>query len=1361
MADFPTSVAQERIWFVTQLEPEVARYNIGAAYALPTGCDLAGVRSALAQVLARHEALRTSLVPADDGGGAVRQRIHPAPAAEVAETDLRGLPPAEREPELQRIAAADAAGPFDLARPPLWRARLVRLTDDDARLVWTCHHTVFDATSAELFNSELWECYQAQTDGRPPQLPELPVQYVDYAAGQREHLTADRVEAVTEYWRKALDGLPDELGLPTDRPRPAGRDHRGDIHRFTLPAGLTAWVESWSRRHGLTPFMTMLAAFHVTLAGWTGRPDVYVGCPLSARTTPELAQLIGVFVNAVVIRVDLADDPSFQEVARRVRTRVLDALERQDTPVRTPRHEVMFNLVPVDSTGQVHNGTVMADLALDLNLRGGHLHGSLEYATDLFDASTMERLAARYVAVVEAALADADRSATALWPGPVSEVEWLDGGALPAPPQAVPARIAAQAQQSPDRVAIVDDGRTVTYAGLNLAAARFAARLSALGASAQRPVAVGLPRGIDAVVAILAAGYAGAPYLAIDPEGPPARAAAVLADADPPVLVAHTADPALLGDRHLVTPEDPPAPAAGHPPAPLPATGAGERDPAYLCYTSGSTGTPNGVLVSHAALAQFVAGAAARYRVTEADRVLQFSPLHFDASVEEIFVTLCAGATLVIRTDEMIESVPRLLAACAERGVTVLDLPTAYWHELVSALGTGATALPDCLHTVIIGGEAASPVRVGQWRALVPDHVRLLNTYGPTEATVVALAADLQGEQDGVPIGTPLPGVRAAVVDGELYLAGGGLATGYLHQPALTARRFPTLDGQTAYRTGDLVHRRADGQLVFAGRADDELKISGHRVDPTQVESVLWGHAGVRDVAVVATVPESGVPRLVAYYVPVGSDPADLREHAAAALPAPTVPAAFVALARIPRTSSGKVDRAALRDRATTAPGPAGGPAAVPADDHQRLVLDVWTEVLGARPGSVHDDFFDLGGQSLQTIQVATRLTAALGHEVEVTTVFQHPTAAALAAALHGGAPPVAERYPDDAVLPAEIRPRSGPGRNPARPGPRRVLLTGATGFVGRYLLRELLATTDAQVVCPVRAGTREQATERLRAAAGDATGAGDRLQAVAADLAEPAFGLDPAAFEALNDEIDTVYHAAAAVSLARDYGSVRAVNVLGTREVLRLASTGRPRAVHHLSTVAVTPFDDGYRRSKWVAEQLVAEAGRRGLPVAVYRLGRVTGPTDGSAVNPDDLIWRILRAGVAISALPDLRFAEPWTPVDWVARTVAARSRGAADGVHSLLPAAPTRLPEVLDAVVEYGFALPRVPVAEWRDAAVRTAEHAPVAVPLEATPSAAPPTIQYGTDSDCPVVDRALIHRYLDTAVSAGLLPAPSPPA
>ncbi|MGW0435670.1 thioester reductase domain-containing protein [Micromonospora sp. NPDC003197] len=1338
----PLTAAQAGIWAGQQLDLTSPAYNAGEYVELRGPLDVPVFEAALRQAMAEAEALhaRFTDAPAQHLDSTIGWPLHRVEVAGQAEalTWMR----------------ADLATPVDLTAGPLFTQALISTGPDTHLWYQRVHHIAADGYAFALLARRVAQLYTAARTGRDSPrgrfAPVRPVLDEDLVYQGSERYTTDR-----EFWTEYLADAPAPVSLAPATPM----GHGVRRHRVALPATLDASGTGWPD--------LVLAAVVALLHRRTGAGEVVLGLPVMGRLGSAALRVPCMAMNIVPMRIPVPPEATLTDLA----TVVADQL-RVTRPHHRYRYEQLrrdlglvggdrrlfgpvVNIMPFDYrlafdglTATSHNVSAgpVEDLSVAVADRGDGRHLDLDANPAAYSAADLAGYADELL----------DLLATAQRDTPVTRtVPILDGGPLPVPAEPVTELIRRAATTHPDRAAVVDGPRQVTYAELLADATGTADRLTALGAGPGTLVAVALPRGVEAVTAILGTLLSGAAYLPLDPDGPVERAETVLADARPALSI--TADGIQRRSDGI------------------------DRDPdlGYVIYTSGSTGRPNGVAVGRAALAHFVAGATHRYGITGTDRVLQFAPLHFDASVEEIFLTLGAGGTLVVRTEHMLESIADLLAGCAEYGVTVLDLPTAYWHELAYA----GLPMPLGLRTVIIGGEAALPERVARWHETVGADVRLFNTYGPTEATVVATVAELTPDETEVPIGLPLPGVRCAVVHDELWLLGGGLATGYLGQPELTARRFGALAGARAYRTGDRVRLRPDGQLAFAGRVDDEFKISGHRVDPGEVESVLLRHPAVAEAAVVGKAGAGGVKHLVAHVVTDLSD-VELREHAGRALPAAVVPAVFVRTSRLPRTSSGKIDRTALRAVEVV-------PVAAdePASDAERAVLAVLREVLGVGRIGPDDDFFALGGQSLQSIQVANRLG------VPVATVFAYPTAAGLARLLaerSGAAPDSASEsalsagpatddvaeHVTDAVLPAGIGPRPVPGVG-------RVLLTGATGFVGIHLLAELLTRSTDRVACLVRAGDAAAGLTRLREAL-DRHGLRvpmDRVDVVVGDLTQPYAG----------PPVDAVYHAAASVSVVRGYRSLRPANVDGTRYLLAL---GVP--FHHVSTVAVATepgfvaahpgLRDGYQRSKWAAEELVRQAGDRGVPVTVYRLGRVVGPADTGYVNPDDLVWRILRAGVPRGVLPDLGVAEPWTPVDWVAATVVALARSGATGVHNLVPLPPVRLSQVSAWVRDYGFAVEVVPLPIWQDrvrADASDADSATLAffdqtgpvIPEQAVPSSSVHTgpdagIQTGSGRQpgsvgvpplvagppCPPVDRALMYRYLDHAVKVGLLPAPS---
>jgi nonribosomal peptide synthetase MxcG len=1286
----PLSEAQAGIWAGAQLDRNSPTYNTAEYVAFTGHLDVDALTAAIRQTI--------------DEATALHVRFTDGPHQTVADRSDWRLHEITVDSHAEALAwmRADLDQPVDLQTGPLFTTALIRTGARNYLWYQRIHHIAADGYAFSLLARRVAAHYTARRTGTAPTAgfgSWRSVLEADAAYRDSPNFATDR-----EFWRDYLAGMPTPATLaPSSAMARTVLRHRSDL------TGLNRADPSWPNR--------VLAAVAAHLYRSTGATEVVLGLPVMGRLGTPALRVPCMAMNIVPLRVLVIAGDTLADLAARIGEAI-----RESRPHHRYRYERLrrdlgllggerrlfgpvVNLMPFDyrldfagiaATSHSLAAGPVEDLSVTVANRGRGFRLELDANPASYDAPTLARHAEALRDLITAA------PDTPIGEAPVV----LDGGPLPVAPRAVTELITAHATTNPGRTAIVHTGHKVSYGELHAMATELAATFTSLGAGAGTVVAIELPRGIDAVTAMLAAHYVGGGYLPLDPDGPAERRTRILRDARPGLIVTDDGIEAR-------------------------ADGVTRPGLAYLMYTSGSTGRPNGVAVGRPALAHFVAGATDTYGITAEDRVLQFAPLHFDASVEEIFLTLCAGATLVVRTEQMLDSIPALLQACAEHGVTVLDLPTAYWHELAYA----RLPLPACVRTVIIGGEAALAARVAQWHSTVDPKVRLFNTYGPTEATVVATVAHLRPGDEDVPIGRPLPGVRALLADGELYLLGGGLADGYLSGPP----RFTTVAGARAYRTGDRVRLRADGQLVFVGRVDDEFKISGHRVDPAEIEAVLLRHPDVREVAVVGHAALGGSRRLVAH-VAGAAAVAELRSLATRHLPAAVAPSSFVYSESLPKTRNGKIDRAALRAEVTSAP--IDDTALSPM---QREVLAVWCEVLDRTDLSIQDDFFELGGQSLQTIQVATRLGTA------ASTVFANPTVAALASALKSAVDDVRSAdYPADAVLPADIWPRAGDVRH------GRVLLTGATGFVGCHLLGQLLAGTDARVACLVRADSQDAALDRLRRTATERGVAvdWDRVDVVAGQLTDTP------------SDVDSVYHAAATVSLTRGYQSMRSSNVAGTMAMLRI---GVP--VHHVSTVAVGAAEesfvaagdhlrDGYQQSKWVAEELLRKAGERGLPVAVYRLGRVVGPRATGYVNPDDLVWRLLLAGIPAGVLPDLDVAEPWTPADDVARAIVALSRQEANGVYHLTPNPPVHFRDVATWVREYGYPVTVVALPEWLNR-LRSSPSPQVAATVAVFDGGQPPMAAqppaFGRANGfirSEPMDRTYLHTCLDYAVTHGLL-------
>ncbi len=1017
----PLSAGQRRLWLQNRLDPADPRYNAPLAFRLHGPLDVAALQAALDDLVERHEPLRTVFPDAD---GAPRPVLLP-PAATPRLTGVPSGPDA--------LAAAAARG-FDLATEPPLRPLLVTVGEREHVLLLLVHHIAFDAWSAAPLSRDLGRAYAARAGAEPtvPAWSPLPVRYADYARWQGE-LLGDPAEADSRggrqlaYWREALAGLPDRLELPTDRPRPPVAGGAGGQVVFAVDAELHGRLLALGRASRATLFMVLHAGLAALLTRLGGGTDVPVGTPVAGRTDEALDELVGFFVNTLVLRTDTSGDPTFRDLLARVRETDLAAYAHQDLPfeqlvdavqpARAPDRHPLVQVVlalqnaaaaPLELAGlrvvpePVPTATAKFDLALAVverpDARG--LAGVVEFRTDLLDASTVESLVARLVRLLAAAAADPDRPIGRLDLLSGAERirlggEWGDGG--PArPARTVPELFAVQVAARPDAPALVGPDRTCSYAELDAAANRLARQLRARGAGPERTVAVAVPRSPELVIGLLAVAKAGAAWLALDPDHPARRLAALVADARPALLLgtAAVADRLPSGVDTLLL-DDLPA-GDGDPGAPD--VHVGPQHPAYVVYTSGSTGTPKGVVVTHAGVASVQAAMAERCAAGPGARVLQFASPSFDASFWELCVSVLAGGTLVVPAPGGGLGEPLAELVRRER-VSHALLPPVVLPTLPPDLLAGGT--------LVVGGEACPARLVEQW---APGR-RMLNAYGPSESTVVATtSAPLSGT--GVPpIGRPVDGTRVQVLDGrlqpvppgvpgELYVSGAGLARGYLGRAALTAERFVAdpagPPGTRMYRTGDRVRWRPDGQLDFLGRADDQVKVRGVRIEPGEVEAALGRHLGVAQVAVLAREDRPGERRLVAYVVPAGSgvEPAQLRRHAAAELPDALQPSAYVLLDQLPRTAHGKLDRAAL-----PAPDPAAeAGTARPRGPREQLLAELVGELLGVPAVGAEDSFFALGGDSISAIQLVSRARRA-GLQLTARQVFELRTVRELAAA--------------------------------------------------------------------------------------------------------------------------------------------------------------------------------------------------------------------------------------------------------------------------------------------------------------------------------------------------------------------------
>ena len=1042
---FPLSFAQQRLWFLDQVHPGNPAYNLPFSRRIKGPLDVAALERSFNEINRRHEALRTRFLLIE--GTPAQIVSNPQPSSLVIE-DLSDVASSEREAEVQKIVAEEARQPFDLAIGPLWRRRLLRLGEQEHVLLLTIHHIVSDGWSMGVLIKEIGLLYEVFSAGKPSPLPELPIQYADFAVWQREWLQGDVLQEQLEYWKEKLDGSPAALEFPTDRPRPPVMSFRGAALSYQYSAELTKALNNLSSREGVTLYLVLLAAFKVLLHRYTGQADISVGTPIANRNMIETEPLVGFFANTLVMRTVLSGNPQFKQLLQTIRKVALGAYAHQDIPFeklveeiaperalnRPPLFQVMFSFdntpspsldLPAVSVEKLttHNETSKFDLLLSMREEGDRLTSVVEYNIDIFDASTIKRMMQHFENLLQQIVVDTEIGISQLSLMSEEErrqvlVEWNNTEAEYPQDRTVISLFEEQIEKCSDAIAIESDGEPISYGELNERANRLAHYLRESGVGTETLVGICMERGVDMMVAVLGVLKAGAAYVPLDLTSPKERLSYMIEDSNIRILLTQQrlldtlpdngARVVCLDSHQDVLAEN----STANPPH-----SATADNLLYVTYTSGSTGRPKGIAMSNRPLLNLLEWMCRTTQLPDGARTVQFASLSFDVSFQDMFSTWLSGGTLVLINQAERQDLPALARVLTQRRVNRIFMPAVALQQLVQGF-FNQEQFSTTLMRVIAGSEQLQITpAIKEFFTLTRD-CSLHNEYGPSETHVVT-ALSLSESPDLWPvrpsIGRPISNTQIYLLDsflqpvpisvaGELYIGGVNLARGYLGRSDLTAERFvpdPFSDepGSRLYKTGDLARYLADGNIEFIGRMDNQVKIRGYRIELGEIEAVLNEHSMVRECVVMAEPDKSGSNRLVAYLVAsseVAPKVEALRAFLGQKLPEYMMPSAFVFLDAMPLTPGRKIDRRALPSTSGIRP-ELEAAFVPPRNEMEKSIAAIWEQVLGLKQIGVYDNFFDLGGHSLLMAQVYDRVRKIVDKKISMLDLLEYPSISSLA----------------------------------------------------------------------------------------------------------------------------------------------------------------------------------------------------------------------------------------------------------------------------------------------------------------------------------------------------------------------------
>ncbi|AJR06620.1 non-ribosomal peptide synthetase [Photobacterium gaetbulicola] len=1337
------SYNQRRLWFLEQVEESTSQFNLPMALTLKGELDQSALYHALLTVLDRHPVLRT--VYRDNDGEPVPVLL-PSEDFVIHELDYSESANGKR---LKNQVSIDASRPFDLAVDYMLQVYLYRLSIEEHVILFNIHHIASDGWSLTIFIRELTELYNGYRLNRSNMLPSLSRHYGDFANWQNNWLSGSNLERHLAFWKQQLKGAPPQHNLPLDRSRPVAANNLGDGYLSELPEALGEALEQMAQEQGVTMFMLLQTAFAAVIGRYGQNSDVVMGSPIANRHHKDFETVMGYFVNTLALRTCWEGNPSFARLLADNKRSLIDAFEYQSVPYellldelkveRNLSHNALFQILFVLQNNEraddarfegilasdfpLSHGASQFDFTLSVYQAEGKYILDWHYASELFDHSTISRLSESYELLLAQIVQNIDINLGDIDLVPEKQKQLLFEQARHEDTQdftstgiSVCDLIERWAVSTPEAVAVQHGRQVMTYDELVSRANQLAGwlRLQHIGKGSL--VAISLPRSLDMSVAILAVIKSGAAYLPIDPALPVSRQQYLLEDSQTDMLLCWESTLIPCSGYLLLDLASTKEMLQGQPSEVSPAE-ISEADFAYVNYTSGTTGKPKGVRISHGNLISYCLAAQHHYQVMPEDRILQTSSFSFDACVEEHFMALVHGAAVVYRDDLVLADWQHFNEFVDQYRITIAGLPTAVWNSLSADISDSSIAVSNSLRLIILGGEALTASRLSHWKKYIGESIQLLNTYGPTETTIIATAYDTKNWLEGtaVPIGQPLGSHRCYILDserrlvpqgavGELCIAGPAVSPGYINNAGSTeafinCEILPGL-AERLYCTGDKARLLDSGDIEYWGRVDDQIKIRGFRIEPSEIEAVILQHPGVVQTRVLANdYPGSG-KLLFAYIVlePRLSNKSeqvkqDLWQQIKSELPDYMQPAQLLFIDSIPLTVLGKLDKSKLpepdfqhtSEKVITAP----------KNDIEQLMLEIWQSLLKVDRISTDSSFFELGGHSLLGVKLIARIKDQLSVELSIRDLFESPTIQGLALRLERNTSEQEQRWLDFDQEIHLVTTSSPPlhlediserleqlNRHFDNKKIIRVLLTGGTGFVGAFILDELLSHNPGlKVYCLVRAPDAKQGFNRLvenMASYGLwQTDFHHRIVAIPADLCEPDLGLDKGQWDALATGTEWIIHNGAQVNHIMPYSELKQANVDSTQSLLRLASQSKVKLFSYISTTGIfmpteqprlitecEPIGDekhtkdfGYRASKWVAEGLVDHARKQGLPCHIFRLGRVAADSKTGACSQNDVVARYIKSCIDLGGYPQDETNERMIPVNLAAKAIISLS--------------------------------------------------------------------------------------------------------